>query len=214
MIAFVLARVLSPLAPPLCAACGGWAGAAEPLCGRCRSRLRWLPRPPVLLDGLAVWAPVAYEGPARPLVRALKFRGALRALSVMAAQIAAGAPPALLAADALVPVPLHPKRLRRRGFDQAELLARAVGRRTGLPVSGCLERRGEPVTQVGRGRLQRLAGVAGSIVAGPGAQLPARPLIVDDVITTGGTARACADALRAAGAAPLGAVAYARTPGR
>lgn len=209
----MLARLLAPLAPPLCAACGGWAGGAEPLCSRCRSRLRWLPRQPVLLGGLALWAPVAYEGPARPLVHALKFRGALRALTVMAAQIAAAAPPALLAADALVPVPLHPQRLRARGFDQAGLLAQALGGRTGLPVAGCLLRRGAPVTQVGRDRAQRLA-IAGSVAAGPAPRVPHRPLIVDDVITTGGTALACAHALRAAGATPLGAVAYARTPGR
>jgi predicted amidophosphoribosyltransferase len=210
----MLARLLTPLAPPLCAACGAWAGAAEPLCRRCRALLRWLPREPAFIGALAVWAPLAYDGPARALVRALKFHGAVRALDVMAAQIAANAPPALLDADALVPVPPHPARRRRRGFDQAELIASALGQRVGLGVAACLERCGPAVTQVGRGRAQRLAGVTGTIAVAAGAAVPVRPLLVDDVITTGGTAGACAAALRAAGARRPAAIAYARTPGR
>lgn len=209
-----LARLLAPLAPPLCAACGGWAGAAEPLCVGCRSLLRWLPGEPAFLGALPVWAPVAYDGPARALVRALKFGGAIQVVDVMAAQIAANAPPALLDADALVPVPPHPSRRRRRGFDQAELIATALGRRSGLPVAACLERHGAAVTQVGRGRAERLAGMAGAIAAAPGAEVPTRPLLVDDVITTGGTVGACAGALRAAGCTRPAALAYARTPGR
>jgi predicted amidophosphoribosyltransferase len=69
-------RLLELLAPPLCASCGAVAGAAEPLCGRCRSELDWLGPVPVQAAGVRVWAPVAYSGPARDLVRALKFGGA------------------------------------------------------------------------------------------------------------------------------------------
>lgn len=210
----MLARLLAPLAPPLCAACGAHAGAAEPLCGDCRGGLRWLAREPVFLGALPVWAPVAYDGPARALVRALKFRSAVRAAHVMGAQIAANAPPALLDAGALVPVPPHPARRRRRGFDQAELIAHALGRHTGLPLATCLERCGAAATQVGRGRAQRLTGVAGTVAVVSGAAVPARPLLVDDVVTTGGTLTACAAALRAAGSGPPAAVAYARTQGR
>jgi predicted amidophosphoribosyltransferase len=210
----VLARLLTPLAPPLCAACSGWAGGAEPLCGGCRSLLRWLPREPAFLGALPVWAPVAFDGPARALVHALKFGGAVRAVDVMAAQIVANAPAALLDADALVPVPPHPSRRRRRGFDHAELIAAALGHRSGLPVAACLERSGAAATQVGRGRAERLAGVAGAIAVATGAEVPSRPLLVDDVITTGGTAGACAAALRGAGSSQPAALAYARTPGR
>lgn len=209
-----LARLLSPLAPPLCAGCSGWAGRAEPLCGDCRARLRWLPREPAFLGAVPLWAPVAYDGPARALVRALKFRGAAGAAALMAAQIAANVPAALLQADAFVPVPAHPARRRRRGFDQAELLACELAARTGLPVAACLERRGSAVTQVGRGRAERIAGVAGSLGPRAGAAVPAAALLVDDVATTGGTLSACAAALRAAGARRVAALAYARTPGR
>ena len=79
------------------------------------------------------WAPVAFDGPARALVHALKFRGALGVADAMAAQVVAGAPPGLLAAPAvLVPVPTHPWRRRVRGFDHADCLAAAIGARTGL----------------------------------------------------------------------------------
>jgi ComF family protein len=203
---------LSLMAPPLCAACGGVAARAEPLCAGCRRSLRWLGPAATEIAGVPIWAPVAYEGPARGLVRALKFAGATRAASVMAAQIAAGAPPALLDADALVPVPLHPRRRRRRGYNQADLLARAVGERTGLTVLDCLTRTGRAGTQVGRDRGARLTGPPGAI--GAAAEPPPRTVLVDDVVTTGGTLAACAAALRAAGSGRVRAVAYARTPGR
>jgi predicted amidophosphoribosyltransferase len=221
-----LADLLAPLAPRLCVACGAGAGAAEPLCGRCRARLHRLGPSPVAAAGVRVWAPVAYEGPARALVRALKFGGAWAAAEAMAAQIAAGNacgrgnPPhrwirstsCRAGPPVLVPVPLHPRRLRRRGYDQAALLARALAERTGLAVSACLARGGSAGAQVGRGRAERLAGPPGEIRVA--AAVPRRALLVDDVVTTGGTLAACAAARRAAGAREVAAVAYARTPGR
>ena len=99
----------------------------------------------------------------RALVRALKFGGAVRLVDAMAAQMAANAPPSLLARVTLVPVPIHRVRRRRRGFNQAEELARALAARTGLPVSDCLERPGGSAraAQVGRGRGDRLAAPGG-----------------------------------------------------
>jgi ComF family protein len=208
-----LRALASLIAPPLCAACGRAAAGSEPLCGPCRRELRWLPGP-AELAGVRVWAPVAYEGPARALVRALKFRGALLAADAMAAQIAATAPPGALDRGRLVPVPLHPRRLRRRGFNQAERLASALAARTGLRVLDCLGRTGSALTQVGRDRASRLTGVAGSFTVSDPAGAPARAILVDDVATTGATLAACAAVLRAAGAAQVAAVAYARTPGR
>lgn len=206
--------LLAALAPPLCAACGAWAARTEPLCTDCRAELRWLPPEPVFLGALALWAPVAYDGPARALVRGLKFGGVTRAAAAMAAQIAANAPPAILQADALVPVPLHPARLRRRGFNQAARIATELARRSGLPVHDCLQRAGPAGTQVGRGRAQRLEGLTGRVHARPGEQVPHAAVIVDDVATTGATLGACAAALGAAGATRVTALAYARTPGR
>jgi ComF family protein len=208
-----LRTLASLIAPPVCAACAGAAGRAEPLCAACRRELRWLAGP-AQLSGVRVWAPVAYEGPARALVRALKFRGAFLAGHAMASQIAAGAPPGVLERGRLVPVPLHPRRRRRRGFNQAERLAAAISARTGLRVCDCLERSGASITQVGRDRSARLEGVAGTVAVRRDADLPAVAILVDDVATTGATLAACASALRAAGVREVTAVAYARTPGR
>ena len=158
-----------------------------------------------------VWAALEYEGPARALVGALKFRGALALADPMAALMVAAAPGERLC-GALVPVPLHPARRRRRGFNQAERLAAALGRRAGLPVAECLVRGGSRVRQVGRDRVERLGGPAGSIRArGP---VPAHAVLVDDVITTGATLAACAAVLRAAGSEEVRALVFARTLGR
>src|SRR3954447_4685186 len=209
----MLRVLLDVIAPPLCAGCGALARQVEPLCAECRRRLRWLPQDPVSIGTLAVWAPVAYEEPARGVVRALKFKGATRAARTMAAQIAAGAPREWLGGGrVLVPVPLHPARARRRGYNQALLLAEGLAARTGLVVEDCLVRGGSAGTQVGRDRRQRLTGIAGSV--GPARHAPGAALLVDDVITTGGTLAACARALREAGTTSVVAVGYARTPGR
>jgi ComF family protein len=211
-----LTRLLSLVAPPLCVACGAAARPHQPLCHDCLGALRWLSFEQPAGAGVPVWAVVSYEGPARALVRALKFRGAIRLVDTMAAQMAANAPPGLLEGRSLVPVPLHAARRRRRGFNQAEKLAHALARRTGLQVDDCLERTagGARATQVGMTRDGRLSALDGSVRLRPGTAVPLRALLVDDVVTTGATLAACAAALASAGVREMGAVVYARTPGR
>jgi ComF family protein len=205
--------VVAVLAPPFCWGCGGLVQRGQPLCRRCRNRLHRLGPEPVTLCGQRIWAPVAYSGPARDLVRALKFHGATATAGAMAAHIAANAPRDLLPAGAvLVPVPLHPRRLRRRGYNQAALIAHALAKRTELVLADCLVRAGASATQVGRDRRERRLGPAGTIVTRE--EPPARVLLVDDVATTGATLAACAAVLRAAGCREVGAVTFARTLGR
>lgn len=199
------------LAPPLCWSCGSAAGGGRALCRTCRGRLRWAPPDVDPVLELAAWAPVAYQGPARALVRGLKFRGAAGLADELAAAMAARAPAGLLQ-GVLVPVPLSRARLRERGYDQARRLACALAERTGLSVGAILQREGRPARQSGRGRAARLALEPGSFSARRTA--PPRVVLVDDVITTGATLTACAEALRGAGAREVVAVAYARTPGR
>jgi ComF family protein len=208
----ILDAFLAAVAPPLCWCCHSPARLREPLCAGCRARLGWLGQAMVLVAGVPAWAPVAYDGPARELVKGLKFRGAAGLADAMAAQVVAGAPHGLLEGAALVPVPLHGRRLRRRGFNQAERLALAIAARAGLECAPCLRRLGPAKPQVGRPRAERLEAVRESIEATGAA--PRRAVLVDDVITTGGTLAACAAALRNAGARDVAAVAYARTLGR
>jgi predicted amidophosphoribosyltransferase len=202
--------LLDLLAPPLCWSCRSPAARGDPLCRGCRRSLRFLPAAPVALRGLETWAPVAYDGAARDLVKALKFRGAAGVAGAMAALVVANAPAGLLA-GALVPVPLHPARRRTRPFNQSVLVAAAVSARANLPVVDCLIRKGSKATQVGRARAARLT-VAGTIEAT--GRPPPTALLVDDVVTTGATLAACAGALRAAGAREVAAIAFARTAGR
>jgi ComF family protein len=214
-----LGGLLGLLAPPVCWACSGLSRRGDPLCAGCRASLHRLAPEPVVLCGVPVWAPLAYSGPARDLVRALKFRGAIALADAMAAQIVANAPPVLLDASSaaaarctLVPVPLHPQRLRSRGYNQAAAIGDALGERTGLELLDCLLRAGPAVTQVGRDRAARKTGPAGSIDIEGGA--PERVLLVDDVVTTGATLGACRDAVVAHGAKAVAAVCFARTIGR
>jgi predicted amidophosphoribosyltransferase len=212
--------LLSLLAPPLCWACHAPAARGSALCRDCRAALRFLREPgpaapraagPTAPAPPPTWAAVAYEGPARALVTALKFHGAARVADQLAALIVANAPAGLLAGT-LVAVPLHPARRRKRGFNQAALLADALAARTGLPRADVLRRGGPDLRQVGRDRSARLRGPPGSIEAS--GCVPAEALLVDDVVTTGATLAAAAAALRAAGSERVAAVAFARTAAR
>ena len=115
-----------------------------------------------------------------------------------------------VAFDAIVGVPMHRARERRRGYNQAELLARALAQRTRVRCDmTLLARRGERATQSTLPKRARAANVRGAFAASPRAKGKAI-LIVDDICTTGETLRACATALHAAGAARVCAIAVAK----
>jgi predicted amidophosphoribosyltransferase len=154
------------------------------------------------------WSPLAYEGVARELVGALKFRGALPLAGFMAAHMAANLP-LDLRDGALVPVPAQPRRHRRRGFDPAAALTTALAPRLDLPVQPCLRRRDRERRQVGASRTQRRS--PGRLSIELRAPPPPRALLLDDVHTTGATLDACARALVAGGCREVVAISYART---
>ncbi|MDX6581984.1 MAG: hypothetical protein QOI10_1168 [Solirubrobacterales bacterium] len=205
----MLARAVSTLlAPPLCAACAAPCPPGEPICANCRRALATAPGGSADLPGLGpvTWA-APYRGVGRNLVTALKFGHRLPLAPVLARAIAASLGPAPLAA--IVPVPAAPSRRRRRGFDPAELIASALAAELGLRRLAPLER-GDGPRQVGRRRAERLADPPRVWTVAP---VPERLLLVDDVLTTGATLRACAAALRRAGALEVTAGVFARALG-
>jgi competence protein ComFC len=113
--------------------------------------------------------------------------------------------------DYIVPVPLHPARERERGFNQAEIRARALGRRSGLPVRALLRRVRYTTTQTQFDRHQRMENLAGAFRLRRGADVQdCQVLLVDDVLTTGSTLSECAAVLKHAGALSVHAATAAR----
>jgi len=155
----------------------------------------------------------AYNGPARACLHALKYDGELRLVRPLAELMAHRWRRAGIGGELLVPVPVHAQRRRERGFDQAELLAREVGRRLGLPVLPALERAARTRAQHRLGRGARAGNVGGVFVLAPrrATQVSGRWIIlIDDLVTTGATLSACATALRAGGAMAVSALTLAR----
>jgi predicted amidophosphoribosyltransferase len=203
----ILHAVATGIAPPLCAACGRSCRPEAVVCTRCGRRLAaaepLLGKGPPGLD--RAWSSAPHEGVARNLVAALKFRRLLPVADLMADRIQWLAPAHMLS-GAIVPVPPAPSRLRRRGFDPAGEIAAALAERLGTPLEPCLSRRGSQ-RQVGRRRAERLGQPPRIHASGTA---PRSVLLIDDVLTTGATMTACAQALRAAGAARVVAVTFAR----
>jgi ComF family protein len=217
--------LLDLLLPPTCAACGagGW-----PLCGSCTERVAvitapwceacgrpWeepLPScsdcPPRVIDEAR--APFLYEGPISQAIRGMKFSG-WHALGAHLAAAMAEVAGDLLPADIVAWVPLARRRLRRRGFDQAEVLASALANRLDLPSSRLLRRIRDTTAQARKGGSERRRALQGAFEAGE--DPPGTVLLVDDVLTTGATAAACARTLKRAGATRVSVLTAARSLG-
>jgi ComF family protein len=206
--------VLSLLFPDRCAGCGH---TGSLLCADCCARLQPYPgngalrmpnrpeQPPLLDDALAVFV---FGGALREAIHRLKYEQVHR----MAAPLAELLVPHMLPADVLMPVPLHPRRLAERGFNQSELLAHHLATFSGVPVQAeGLARCRDTAHQVGLDARARQANVQGAFVWQHPTPPPARVLLVDDVLTTGATLGACALALRQAGTREVRALALARS---
>jgi ComF family protein len=216
--------VLAHLFAEICPACGGSSGAG--FCGVCgfeprrlapACRICGLPQPVASCPKNADWsldflvAPFAYAPPLDRFVIALKYHGARplgRALGLLlVAELAERH-----SVDALVPMPLHPHRLRTRGYNQAAEIARPIARALKAPLLVRGIRRTRPTPpQTGSSAELRRRNVANAFAV-PRDVAGLRLAIIDDVVTTGATANALATALRDAGAASVGVWAVARTP--
>jgi ComF family protein len=234
-------ELLDLLLPPACVGCRRSVARGAVLCGACDLALPRIPRcactvcqeaaagalaarcsgceearAPLAACCAAVW----FEGAAAAWVKRFKYAApgltgldpAAEAVCLALAGEAAERMPRPLP-GAIVPVPLHPARIRARGFQPAGVLAHALSRRLGVPLlPRLLARVRDTPSQTGRGRADRQRNVTGCFEAAPAASPPPTVWLVDDVVTTGATLGEAARALRRAGAGEVGAVCLARTP--
>jgi predicted amidophosphoribosyltransferase len=159
-------------------------------------------------------AAFAYEGAVREALARVKYRNARSALPRLTAALEGFLPPPRVGPlDLVTWPPTTPPRRRERGFDQAEHLARWLGRLLDVPVRPCLIR-SAGASQTGRTARERRLGPAFTATTGGRPLTGQQILVVDDVATTGATLTAAARALRVAGAAGVAAATIARTPRR
>jgi ComF family protein len=155
---------------------------------------------------------VLFKGPARALVIELKYHRGLHVLADMET-IFRQSPEVLAhaAGAVLVPVPLHPRKARERGYNQSALLAEVLARATGNRLEELLVREVDTKTQTAFDRKTRQANLKNAFALAPGAALTVgqKYVLVDDVFTTGSTLNSCARVLRRAGAMNLDVVTFA-----
>jgi ComF family protein len=155
-----------------------------------------------------------YENELRELIQLLKY-GRIQTLAQPLGRLLAQALPRDQSFDAIVPMPLHWRKRWQRGFNQADLLARELGRRTNIPVRNVLRRVRFTSTQAGLTNAKRRLNVSGAFRARKNNSLSGqRVLLIDDVMTTGATAASCARALKITGARQVTLLTLARVDRR
>ena len=233
--------LLDLLLPPHCPSCGSLVTAQGSFCASCFAALTFITDPlctgcglpfasrafagslsicPTCLEHPPPWrearAALLYDDAARALILPLKHADRQENATILAAQMARIGHTLLERADLLVPVPLHRKRLRQRGFNQAALLAQTLARRTRTPCIPDALRRIRATPPLGAlSAAQRAEAMDGAITIRPSR----KPLIagrcillIDDVMTSGATASACARVLLDEGAAHIDVLVAARVP--
>jgi len=232
-----LGRLADLLLPPVCIACRARIGSHGLLCGTCFAKIDFI-APPICarlgvplpydagegaLSAAAIATPPVYDRARaaarysqtmRELIQSFKYRDRQEGLALFARWLRQAGAELLEDADLIVPVPLYPARLWWRRFNQSAMLAQALGRLTGVEVDCFLLRRVKRTeSQVGLSADQRRRNVAGAFKvekARTGRIRGKKVVVIDDVITTGATAEACARALKRARAARVDVLALAR----
>ncbi|MGF1474733.1 MAG: double zinc ribbon domain-containing protein [Geminicoccaceae bacterium] len=200
---------LTFIAPPFCRICGfplPGSSVDQPLCAGCAAK------PPVFDRARAA---LRYDNASRHYILRFKNQGRLAVQGLFARWLHHAGTEILAETDVIVPVPLHRWKLFRRGFNQAALLAQRLASRTGHPVEVNAFRRIQATqSQKGLGGNQRLTNITaqafGVAPERPASFLDQRVLLIDDVLTTGATASACANALKRAGALSVDVLSLAR----
>ena len=202
----------SPVNPPTCLQCGkpfqSRTGDSH-LCGDCITKSRFFS---------CVRAAGVYEGPLMKAIHALKYKGKIqlaRPLGRLLFHVYSGYDE-LTRMDIITPIPLHPSRMRKRGFNQAQLLLRdwadlAAGEGRSLNLAPLLVRQKKTLAQTGLGKDARKANIRGAFSLRKGVRVAKKQvLLIDDVYTTGATSEECARILMKNGADAVGVLTLAR----
>jgi len=191
---------LAKLEPPYCRICASSTD-GRPLCEECQVF-------PLPIDGIR--APYLMDGPIRSAIHKLKYEDLRAAAPTLGRLLGEWLVSRDLPGDCLTPVPLHPRRMRGRGYNQSALLADHVSRISGLPVKSLLKRTRDTPPQANLGgRSQRQENVEDGFTCREDVR-GAKIVLVDDVVTSGSTMAACAQALKRKGAASVWGIALAR----
>ena len=196
-------RKLETIEPPFCPRCGMPQQQGSP----CPDCIQWQQ---YHIDGIR--SPYRFEGVIRQSIHQFKYqnlRGLASPLANLMSRYLKNSP---LPADALIAVPIHRKRLRERGYNQSGLLARDLGKLTGIPVlEDCLFRQKFATPQARTGTAaERIKNVENAFICRDSRVKGMRLLLIDDVATSGATLNACATALSSAGAVSVWGLALAR----
>lgn len=200
---------LVPLPEPFCPHCGGPYASPVALqhspsheCGTCRAK------PPAFTQ---TWSLFPYQSPLREAIILFKYRGK-RSLSKSFLQVMIPALPALPTIDVLIPIPLHPQRLREREYNQSLLLAHGLSQHLQIPLLlSCLLRVKQTVPQTSLSKKERLTNLHRAFAVENVSRIKGqRILLIDDVFTTGTTLHECAKVLRKSGSGPVYGLTLAR----
>jgi ComF family protein len=236
-VSHVLHQALDFVLPPLCPSCRGVVDTPRGLCAECWSKLSFIARPfcerlgipfvydpgPGVLSMEAIASPPAYgraraavrfDDVARALVHGFKYSDRLDLAPMLGTCMAQAGRELLADADALIPVPLHWRRLWARRFNQSAALAQVISGHCGVPaLLHVLERKRATPQQVGLSRSDRATNVQGAFLVADAAKLDVRRrrlILVDDVLTSGATVDHCARTLLRAGALNVDVLVFAR----
>ena len=195
------------LYPPRCPKCNAYAKERGAWCPACLRETVCVQRLPLSagLAGImdAAWAMGRYRGALRDLIRGLKYRGRkgtlpyIRTFLQACGELGKVLPSSLLA----VPVPLHSRKEKQRGFNQAEMIFRPWLEEQGIPMGRMLCRIRQTEAQYGLSPKERRENLKGAFAPAESAEIRGKDiLLTDDIMTTGATFRACAEVLKEAGA--------------
>lgn len=193
---------------PKCVVCGTEKNVTDYLCPACVDTMQSLTAGKTQAAGLDAVSAFDYDGPAARTVQRYKYGGSRYLSAFMAQAMLRAAIEANVPFDCLCHVPLHPKKRRKRGFDQAALLADRLAALTGKPHIHAVQRVRNTPSQTKLTMAQRKANMSGAFEAVQ--RTSGRVLLIDDVFTTGATAAECAGVLECAGAASVTVLTFAR----